>query len=105
MLIKIRLGDNFSEYKNRLAVSEILGAYKQAHSSGKSPEEVKQAMARVIGNQVDKGVYISRHLQGGAADVSIKEGLNERAFRTAVKSVTGQEPLYEGKPPHFHFQF
>ena len=104
MFTKIQLGDSFSEYKNRAALSEILSAYKQAKTAGKSSEQAKQAMAQTIQNQVDRGVYISRHLRGGAADVSII-GLNQSAFREAVKSVTGQEPLYEGKPPHFHLQF
>lgn len=104
MFTKIQLGDNFSEYKNRAAVSEILTAYRQAKAAGKSSEQIKQAMSATIENQVSRQTYISRHLRGGAADVSII-GLDQKAFRESVKSVTGQEPLYEGKPPHFHLQF
>lgn len=104
MFTKIQLGDNFSEYKNRAAVSEILTAYRQAKAAGRSAEQIKQAMSDTIQNQVDRQTYISRHLKGGAADVSIR-GLDQKAFRESVKSVTGQEPLYEGKPPHFHMRF
>lgn len=104
MFTKIQLGDDFSEYRNKAAVSEILTAYRRAKAAGKSGEEIKQAMSETIQNQVNRQTYISRHLKGGAADVSIR-GLDQKAFREAVKSVTGGEPLYEGKPPHFHLQF
>lgn len=62
------------------------------------------AMSETIQNQVNRHSYISRHLSGNAADVSLK-GLNQKAFRESVRSVTGAEPHYEGKPPHFHVQF
>jgi len=62
------------------------------------------AISPVIQNQVGCNVFISHHLRGGAIDVSLK-GLNEQAFKESVKAVTGQEPLYEGKPRHYHFQF
>lgn len=104
MFTKIQLGDDFSEYKNRAAVSEILATYRQAKAASKSGEQIKQAISDTIQSQVDRQTYISRHLKGGAADVSVI-GLDQKAFRESVKSVTGQEPLYEGKPPHFHMQF
>jgi LysM repeat protein len=104
MYTKITLRDNFSEYKNKKAVNEVLDAYKQAKADNKSPQQIKQAMAQTIENQTKQGIYISRHLRGGAIDVSLK-GLNEQAFKESVKAVTGQEPLYEGKPRHYHFQF
>jgi hypothetical protein len=104
MFTKIQLGNSFSEYKNRAAVSEILTTYRQAKAAGKSAEKIKQAMSDTIQNQVNRQIYISRHLQGGAADVSLI-GLDRNAFREAVRNVTGQEPLYEGKPRHFHLQF
>jgi Peptidase M15 len=98
------LHDNFSEYKNKSAVNEVLDAHRQAKADNKSPQLIKQAIAQVIENQVKQGIYISRHLRGGAIDVSLNN-LNEQAFREAVRAVTGQEPLYEGKPRHYHFQF
>ena len=104
MFTKIRLRDDFSEYKNRQALNEILSTYKREKANGKSDEQVIKSMANTIENQMNRQVYISRHLRGGAADVSLR-GLDQKAFREAVKSVTGQEPLYEGKPPHFHMQF
>ncbi|MDQ3750487.1 MAG: LysM peptidoglycan-binding domain-containing protein [Acidobacteriota bacterium] len=104
MFAKIQLRDNFSDYTNRQALSEILTTYRQAKAAGKSDGQIKQAMAETIQNQVNRHSYISRHLQGGAADVSLN-GLNQKAFRESVRSVTGQEPLYEGKPAHFHLQF
>ncbi|MBA4124676.1 MAG: hypothetical protein H0X72_19715 [Acidobacteria bacterium] len=85
-------------------MNEVLDAYKQAKADNKSPQQIKQAMAQTIENQTKQGMYISRHLRGGAIDVSLK-GLNEQAFKESVKAVTGQEPLYEGKPRHYHFQF
>lgn len=104
MLAKIKLRDSFSEYRNKQALSEILTTYKKAKDSGKTDEQIKQAMAKTIQNQVDRQVYISRHLQGGAADISIK-GLNQKVFSEVVFSIIGKSPLYEGKPPHFHIQF
>ncbi len=61
-------------------------------------------MAETIQNQVNRHSYISRHLQGGAADVSLA-GLDPTAFREAVKTVTGKEPLYEGKRAIFICNF
>ncbi len=104
MYTKITLRDSFSEYKNKKAVDEVLNAYKQAKSENKSPQQIKQAMAQAVENQVKQGIYISRHLRGGAIDVSMNN-LNEQAFKESVEAVTGQEPLYEGKPRHYHFQF
>ncbi len=104
MFTKIQLGDKFSDYKNRQALSEILTTYRQAKAAGKSAEQIKMAMSETIQNQVNRHSYISRHLSGNAADVSLK-GLNQKTFRESVRSVTGAEPHYEGKPPHFHVQF
>lgn len=104
MFTKTQLGDKFSDYTNREALSEILTTYRQANAAGKSAEQIKVAMSETIQKQVDRHSYISRHLQGGAADVSLK-GLDQKAFRESVRSVTGGEPHYEGKPPHFHLQF
>ena len=109
MYQKILLGDKFSEYTDQKSVREILNAYRQSKASGNSPEEIKQAMTRAIEVQVSNNTYISKHLQGGATDVSLKttdkQDLNKPAFIRAVRSVTGKEPLEERKPPHFHLQF
>lgn len=104
MYTKLQLGDNLSVYRNKTALGEVKTAYNQARAAGKSPGEVVNAMSRVIGNQTNRGVYISRHLRGGATDVSVR-GLNEAAFRQALAKAGITDYVRETKPPHFHIQF
>ncbi|HEV8158399.1 MAG TPA: LysM peptidoglycan-binding domain-containing protein, partial [Pyrinomonadaceae bacterium] len=104
MYTKLQLGDNLSVYRNKTALGEVKTAYNQARAAGKSPGEVVDAMSRVIENQTNRGVYISRHLRGGATDVSVR-GLNEAAFRQALAKAGITDYVRETKPPHFHIQF
>ncbi len=104
MYAKLQLGDTLSVYKNKQALAEVKAAYNQARAAGKAPGEVVNAMSHVIQNQVGRNVFISRHLRGGATDVSVK-GLNESAFRQALAKAEITDFVRETKPPHFHVQF
>lgn len=103
MYNKIQLHDE-NIYTNKTALAEIKRAYNDGVAAHKSRAAIIDDMAGVIQGQVDRGVYISRHLRGGAVDISIR-GLDEQAFRQAVQTVGGISLLYEGLPPHFHLQF
>lgn len=103
MYNKIQLHDE-NIYTNKTALAEIKRAYNAGVAAHKSRAQIIDDMASVIQGQVDRGVYISRHLRGGAVDISIR-GLDEQAFRQAVQTVGGISLLYEGRPPHFHLQF
>ncbi len=105
MYYKLANGDDLSEYANRGAAAEIRGAYDEARRAGRTADQAIAAMERVIQAQVERGTYISRHLRGNGADISLN-GLDQRAFRASVTaSNTGSSLLYEGVPPHFHLQF
>ncbi|HEX8455934.1 MAG TPA: peptidoglycan-binding protein [Pyrinomonadaceae bacterium] len=104
---KIQLNDT-GIYRNRIALAEIRRAYDAGMRAGKSRDEIVNDMSAVIQGQVDRGVYISRHLRAGALDVSVRgmTASDEREFRASVAAVSGDTSvLRETRPPHFHLQF
>ncbi|HEV2801914.1 MAG TPA: peptidoglycan-binding domain-containing protein [Pyrinomonadaceae bacterium] len=104
---KIQLNDT-GIYRNQIALAEIRRAYDAGVRAGKSRDEIVNDMAAVIQRQVDRGVYISRHLRAGAVDISVRgmTASDEREFRASVAAVSGDTSvLRETRPPHFHLQF
>lgn len=104
---KIQLNDT-GIYRNQTALAEIRRAYDAGVRAGKSRAQIINDMSAVIQGQVDRGVYISRHLRAGAVDVSVRgmTAADERAFRASVAAVSdGTSVLRETRPPHFHLQF
>ena len=93
------------QYRNRRAYDEIYNAYLQASRSGANERDTVEAMTRVIEQQVSRGEYVSRHLQGEAVDVRSRTmtPLQKRAFEEAVNVVLGGAPLVE--EDHYHLQF
>ncbi|HEX5706221.1 MAG TPA: LysM peptidoglycan-binding domain-containing protein [Pyrinomonadaceae bacterium] len=105
MYNKLANGDDLSEYTNRTAVAEIRVAYDESRRAGRTADQTIAAMESVIAAQVARGTFISRHLRGNGADISLR-GLDQPAFRASVAaSNTGSTLLYEGTPPHFHLQW
>lgn len=105
MYNKLAQGDDLSEYTNRAAANEVRAAYDESRRANRSADQTIAAMERVVAAQVERGTFISRHLRGNGADISLR-GLDQRAFRAAVAaSGTGASLLYEGVPPHFHLQW
>lgn len=104
---KIQLNDT-GIYRNQTALAEIRRAYDAGVRAGKSRAEIVNDMSAVIQGQVDRGVYISRHLRAGAVDISVRgmTAADEREFRASVAAVSNDTSvLRETRPPHFHLQF
>lgn len=93
-------------YTNHKAASEIKAAFDLAQSHGKKEAETIQAMTKVIENQINAKVFISRHLTGKAFDVRNTDmnSKQQNSFKQVVQKVGGATVLPEGKPPHFHIQ-
>ena len=91
-------------YTNKVALAEIKTAYNQAKAQGKSKSEIVNQMARAIQHQMNRGVYISKHLTGQGADVRIKNMFDRdrEAFMQSVKAVGGARILNEGN--HWHVE-
>ncbi len=107
MFDKLKLGDNLSIYRNKVALNEIKKVYTDSVAAGKGDEEIVADMAAVIDDQIGSGVYISRHLISGAVDFS-QQGMaadDRTAFETCAKSTKGvSNVLNESKPIHFHIE-
>lgn len=108
MFGKLARGSNLVRlYRNRRAARAIQNAYRSGRRLKRSRAEIVGAMAGVITNQVDQGVYISKHLLSGAVDVRSRNlsRADRRALRQAVAAERGVRVLEEHKPPHFHLSF
>lgn len=107
MFDKLKLGDNLSIYKNKVARDEIVNAYKDGVAAGEEDSEIVDDMTDVIDDQIYSGVYISRHLISGAVDFS-QQGMtstDKTAFETCAKSAKGVgNVIDEDKPVHFHIE-
>ncbi len=107
MYDKVRFGGSFGEYANHRAAREIEQAYRESRSAGKSRRETVAAMTEVIERQVRNHEYISLHLRGEAADVSVRNLSHEEqeiVLRIA-KDAGAEAASYEWDPPHIHIQF
>jgi hypothetical protein len=93
-------------YTNHKAANEIKAAFDLARSQGKSKSDTIKAMTAVIESQVERGVFISRHLTGKAFDVRNKDmtAKQQAVFKQVAQTIGGVTVLPEGKPPHFHVQ-
>lgn len=83
-------------YKNKVAVDEILNAYRANKGNRQAAVD---AIAQVIEKQVKRGVYISNHLLSNAIDV--KSSTNLKALKEAVSQVGGRI-VVEGN--HYHIE-
>ena len=92
-------------YRDYDAARQIEQAYQRSRRGGRV--RCVAAMARVLGGQIARGLYISRHLHAGAVDIRSRD-MNSRERRTfnrvAVRQ-RGVRVLEEGRPPHFHLEF
>jgi predicted DNA-binding protein len=100
------LANDLTIYLNHKAANEIKAAFDLAKSAGKPKAKILEAMEEVIESQIERKIFISRHLTGRAFDVrsnnlTLKE---HNLFKQAAQSAGGVTVLVEGKPPHFHIQ-
>lgn len=113
MWVKYPKDNKLSEYGGGAAITEILQAIKTAQAAGKTGNAIVQAMADAIQKQVDRGVYISRHLKAGALDIAVVASPGVTAMTKAEKKamievaikVTGGKAFEETNPPHIHIQY
>ena len=103
----LRLGADLSRiYKNRDAVKEVTAAYQRARAERRPPRAAIEAVAAVLREQMQRGVYVSAHLRAGAVDVRSRgmSASDKRAFVAGVEEVGGAEVIEEVTPPHFHVE-
>lgn len=113
MWVKYAKDKKLSEYGTGAAITEILQAIKTAQAAGKTGDAIVQAMADAIQKQVDRGVYISKHLKAGAIDIAVVASAGVPAMsktekKTMIeiaKKVTGGNAFEETNPPHIHIQY
>lgn len=87
-------------YRNGTAINEILAAYLKNH---RHPKQAQRAMTKVISDQVARGVYVSNHLKGLAADIRNhgKGAARLSALRAAAHTV-GATVLVESECYHLN---
>lgn len=103
---KLAVGGSLAIYKNQSLVEPLRKAYRQGRKKRWRKERIIAAMAEVLAEQVERGIYLSRHMRGRAFDLR-SSGLTTRqrsALRAAIAEVGGMRLIYESKPPHFHVE-
>ena len=100
-----------ASYDNKAAFNEIKQAYDNGVGAGHNSDRIKRDMTRVIQSQIDRGIFISCHLPGRAADIRTKPqtgypAMTDRERRILRQIVEDQEHggmIREGD--HIHLQF
>jgi hypothetical protein len=107
MLEKLVHGEDIvALYENKAAVTEIRNLYRESSGVRQPKKQLIHALRDVITAQMDRGVYVSRHLKAGAADVRSRDlkAPQEAAFRRAVADEPGVILIDEraSAEPHLH---
>lgn len=107
MLEKLAHGDDLvALYENKAAVTEIRNLYRESAGTRQPKKQLVRAVRDAILAQMDKGIYVSRHLKAGAADVRSRDfkAAQEAAFRAAVADEPGVVLVDEraSAEPHLH---
>jgi hypothetical protein len=107
MLEKLAHGEDIvALYENKAAATEIRNLYRDSAGVRQPKKQLIRAMRDVITAQIDKGIYVSRHLKAGAADVRSRDlkAPQEAAFRRAVADEPGVILIDErsSAEPHLH---
>ncbi len=107
MLEKLAHGDDIvALYENKAAATEIRNLYRDGVGVRQPKKQLIHAMRDAITAQMDKGIYVSRHLKAGAADVRSRDlkAPQEAAFRHAVADEPGVILIDErgSAEPHLH---
>lgn len=108
MYTKMQYGSDLTRlYRNGRAVRAIQRAFKAGRKAKRQRSEIVAEMSGLIDKQVQKGVYISKHLVAGAVDVRSRDmsAQEKRWFRAAVRSEERVRVIHERRPPHFHLSF
>ena len=105
MLEKLEHGDNLLALYEKASATEVQAAYRDGVKRHFTKPRHVAAIRDVILAQIKRGVYISRHLQAGAADVRSINMTPARvqAFRAAVAAEPGVILLDERDAAESHF--
>lgn len=101
--------DNYADgtaptYANRAASAEVRAAYDAGRASGENRAATIARMTDVLQAQVDRGVFISRHLSSRAIDIRTPPA----AQRDAVIAAICDNPAVQSvqtENDHLHIQF
>ena len=107
MLEKLAHGEDIvALYENKAAVTEIRDVYRDSAGVRQPKRQLIHAMRDLITAQMHRGIYVSRHLKAGAADVRSRDlkAPQEAAFRRAVADEPGVILIDEraSAEPHLH---
>jgi hypothetical protein len=85
-------------YKHSPAIREIANAYR---ANRRNPKQAQEQMTVVIENQIARGVYVSAHLRGEAADIRSRgrNGARLRILREVAHDVGAKVSV---EPDHYH---
>ena len=102
---KLDHGDNLLALYEKALATEIQGAYHDGVKRHFTKPKQIVAIRDVIVAQIKRGLYVSRHLQAGAADVRSINMTPARvqAFRAAVAAESGVTLLDERDAAEQHF--
>ena len=105
MLEKLEHGDNLLALYEKTSATEIQVAYRDGVKRHFTKPRHVAAIRDIILAQIKRGIYISRHLQAGAADVRSINMTPARvqAFRAAVAAEPGVILLDERDAAESHF--
>ena len=93
---KLARGENIARLYSAVTVRPIIASYRKGKKKRHAKRRIIRAMRRVIVGQMKRGLYISRHLQAGAADVRSRNMNQKRLhdFRSAVAAYPGVILIY-----------
>ncbi len=105
MFEKLEHGDNLFALYEKASATEIQSAYRDGVKRHFTRPRHIAAIRAVLLAQIKRGIYISRHLQAGAADVRSINMTPARvqAFRAAVAAEPGVILLDERDAAESHF--
>ena len=91
-------------YTQKQAAPEVKKVYDAGIAARKPKYQIVQDIAKVIQNQINNGVFISRHLRDKGADIRFSDMSSaERKVFSQIVIKNGGDPLIEDD--HFHLQF
>lgn len=106
MYAKLRAGSSLGIYRRPDLIRPLKKAYRNGRRGRWKKAAIIAAMTEILEQQVARGVYLSRHMQGRAFDVRSR-GLSSRqraALGQAIREVGGMRLTRERRPPHYHIE-
>lgn len=107
MAAKLAHGDDIAAlYAERAAAIEIRDAYRAGADRGLRKAALVDLVEEVIEAQIARGVWVSLHLRGRAADVRSR-GMTEAQLDALIRAVRAEPGTVlvderDGKAPHLH---